>query len=178
MHKHIFSFLLLFFAAFSCTNSNVYTDVLVNDQYLLTVPNSLRPCTDLHKRASLQLQNLSEDFYVVVIDEKKLALRDFNLDYNLKTYYDALIRQSFTQKMKYPVIDKHPREIIIGGNKAILSSISGSVNNRAVFYKLGIVETPDYFYQIIVWTRQDKKDKLGIDMQKIIESFKEEKKNN
>jgi hypothetical protein len=80
--------------------------------------------------------------------------------------------------MKYPVIDKHPREITIAGNKAILSTMTGFVNNKEVFYKLGIIETPDYFYQIIVWTRQDKKEKLVGEMQKIIESFREEKKNN
>mgnify|MGYP001551997976 CR=1 FL=1 len=152
MRKLFLIFFPVLFLIFSCANTNQYTDVLVNDQYLLTVPNTLHPCTDLHKRASLQLQNVNEDFYVVAIDEKKLTLRDFNLDYTLKTYYDALIKQPFVQKVKYPVIDKHPREITIGGNKAILSTMSGFVNNREVFYKLGIIETPDYFYQIIVWT--------------------------
>ena len=175
MRKLSFVFLSVLFFASSCTTTNEYSDVLVNDQYVLTIPKSLHQCTDLHKKASLQFQSLNEDFYVVVIDEKKLTLRDFGFNYDLKTYYDTIIKQSFTQKIKYPVIDKHPREITIGGNKAIITTVRGFVNNKQVFYKFGIVETPDYFYQIAVWTREEKREKLEREMQKIIESFREEK---
>lgn len=177
MRKHILLFLSTSIIILSCVNTAVvYREVMVDNQYTLTVPDYLHPCSGLHKKASLQLQNLDDDLYVIVIDEKKITLRDFDVNYSLKTYFDNVIQQPFVKNIKYPVINKYPKEIKIAGNKALMSTIKGLVNNRLVFYKFAIIETPNYFYQIIIWTRDDKKEKLENEMQKIIESFREEKK--
>jgi hypothetical protein len=38
---------------------------------------------------------------------------------------------------------------------------------------MGVIETPYAFYQILTWTRADKKDEFQPDMNAMIESFKE-----
>jgi len=175
MSKYIF-FLFFFssIAFFSCVKGAAYTEVKVNDQYALTIPEYLQPCTDLHKKASLQLQNTDNDIYMMVIDEKKSDLRELGLNYNLKTYYSTIIKQPFLKNIDHLVIDKYPKEIKIAGNTAVMSTIKGVVNDHFVYYKLAIVETPGCFYQIVVWTRGDKKEKSENELQKIIESFREE----
>jgi hypothetical protein len=177
MFQHIFYisfFILLSF--YSCIEKVDFTDIKVNDQYELTVPNYLHACTDLHKNAAIQFQSTENDIYLVAIDEKKSVIRDVGMFYNLRSYYSTILKQPFLSEIKNLTMDTFPVSAQIGKNKALIASIMGMVNHRSVFYKLAVIETPTSFYQIIVWTRADKKKQYERTMMKIVESFKEIKK--
>jgi hypothetical protein len=159
----------------SCAEHIDFTDVKINDHYQLSVPDYLHPCTDLHKNAVLQLQNTEEDVYLVVIEEQKSLIKDVGMYYNSDSYYNSVLKQPFTNEIQSAVADSTPVEKQVAGYKTIITSISGTVNNQPVFYKLAVIETPASFYQIIIWTRADKRVQMENYMIKIIESFKKQK---
>lgn len=160
---------------YSCVERLDFTEVKVNDQYELTVPGYLHACTDLHKNAAVQLQSTENDIYLIVIDEKKSVISDLGMHYKLKSYYATVLKQPFISEIKNSTTDSIPIQKKIAGNEALITNINGWVNNQHVFYKLAVIETPISFYQVVVWTRADKKNRLENDMTKIIESFREEK---
>jgi len=175
MFKRLFFLFCISINFYSCVEGLDLSDVKIDDQYKITVPSYLQPCTDLYANAVVQLQSADNDIYLIVIDEKKSVIHDLGLYYNLRSYNYTVLKQPFVKEIKHVIIDSIPVAMQIGTNKALITTIKGLVNNQRVFYKLAVIETPTSFYQIIVWTRADKKERFENDMIKIITSFKEEK---
>ncbi len=173
MLKRIFSIYCIVVFFHSCSKTIDFTEVKVDEYYELTVPEYLHPCTDLHKNAAVQLQSTDNDIYLIVIDEKKSIIHNMGMYYTLKTYNSTILKQSFLSQIKNVTKDSIPVTMQIGTNKAVITNIKGDVNNQHVFYKLAVIETPASFYQIIVWTRADKKEHFENNMLKIIQSFRE-----
>ena len=171
MIKKIVVFFFTSIIIFSCIKKQDVKEIKVNDKYILTVPDYLISCNDLNQQASLQLQSLDSDLYLVVIDEEKP--KTHICLYTLDSYFKTVTKQPFIKEIKYPIINDYPEEIKLSGNKALISSIKGLVNDRFVYYKLAIIETPKRFYQIILWTREENSKKLDEDILNIIHSFKE-----
>jgi len=169
--KIIFMFLLCFAVA-SCNREAVFSEVKINNRYSVLIPDYLQPCADLHKEASLQYQNTEKDVYVLVIDEKKKTMVNYDLNYNVDLYFNNIAKQGFIETIKNGKISIPGRETI-NDNKALIAEITGKVDQTDVFYKLAVIETPYTFYQVLVWTRAENKEKYEKDMMKIIESFKE-----
>jgi hypothetical protein len=144
--------------------------VKVNDRYAISIPEYLQPCVDLHKDASFQYQNTDKDIYAFVIDERKKTMAKYDLDYDLDVYF-KVASQPFLETKNGKV--STPGKEKINGCEALISEITGNVDGIDVYYKMGVVETPYAFYQILTWTRADKKEEYAADMNRMIESFKE-----
>ncbi len=171
--KFVFLSLLSLFIV-SCSREAVFSDVKINNRYTVSIPDYLQPCSDLHKEASLQYQNIEKDVYAIVIDEKKKTMVNYDLNFNVDLYFNNIAKQGFIETIKNGKISIPGRETI-NGNKALIAEVTGMVDQTEVFYKLAVIETPFTFYQILVWTRAENKTKYEPDMMKIIESFKEMK---
>lgn len=164
--------LFVVFALTSCKKETVFTEVKVNNRYSLLIPDYMQACTDLHKDASLQYQNIEKDIYALVIDEKKKTMQDYSLDYDIDTYFNNIASQGFSENIKDGKVSIPGRQEI-NGHKALIAEITGKIEENEVYYKLGLIETPYEFYQILVWTRAQNKEELQGDITKMIESFKE-----
>ena len=164
--------LIIAFAVASCKHETVFTEVKVNNRYSLTIPDYMQPCTDLHKDASMQYQNIDKDIYILVIDEKKKTMQDYSLDYDIDTYFNNIASQGFSENIKDGKVSIPGRQQI-NGHKALIAEITGKIEENEVYYKLGLIETPYEFYQILVWTRAQNKENLQEDITKMIESFQE-----
>jgi hypothetical protein len=156
----------------SCNRETTFSEVNVNDRYTILIPTYMKPCNDIQKDASLQYQNLEKDIYAIVIDEKKITMQDYDLNFNLDTYYNNISSQGFSESIKNGKISIPGRQEI-NGNKALVADITGKLEDNDVYYKFAVVETPYEFYQILTWTRASHREKLEKDMVKMIESFKE-----
>jgi hypothetical protein len=168
-----FSFLLVMVFIFSsCSNETAFKEVKVNDRYSISIPEYLQPCVDLHKDASFQYQNTDKDIYAIVIDERKKTMAKYDLDYDIDLYFKNIASQPFLETIKNGKVTTPVRETI-NGNSALVSEITGNVDGIDAYYKMGVIETPYAFYQILTWTRADNKDKYENDMKRMIESFKE-----
>jgi hypothetical protein len=172
MYSRYILLLIIPFAFTACKRETVFTEVKVNNRYSLSIPDYLQACTDIHKDASMQYQNVDKDIYVMVIDEKKKTMQDFNLDYDIDTYFNNIASQGFTENIKDGKVSIPGRQTI-SGNKALIAEVTGKIEENEVYYKLALIETPYEFYQILAWTRAKNKENLEGDMIKMIESFKE-----
>lgn len=168
--KFLFSITLLILIT-SCNNDTVFKEVKVNDRYAISIPDYMQACVDLHKDASFQYQNTEKDIYAIVIDERKKTMEKYDLDYDLDLYFKNS-SQPFLETIKDGKVSP-PSHEQIDGHKALISEITGNIDQTSVYYKLGVVETPFAFYQILTWTSAENKDKYEADMMKMIHSFKE-----
>jgi hypothetical protein len=167
------SFLLLTTFIFSsCSNETVFKEVKVNDRFAISIPEYLQPCVDLHKDASFQYQDTEKDIYAIVIDERKKTMAKYDLDYDIDLYFKNIASQPFLETIKDGKVST-PEHKTINGNPALVSEITGNVDGIDAYYRMGVIETPYAFYQILTWTRADNKEKYANDMKKMIESFKE-----
>ena len=172
MFKRFLFLICITFALASCQHETVFTEVKVNDRYAILIPDYLQPCADLHKDASLQYQNVEKDIYAIVIDEKKITMQGYDLDYDLDLYFKSIASQPFLETIKDGKVSI-PELRQIDGHKASVAEITGKIDGTEVYYKLAVVETDYEFYQLLVWTRAENKGKFETDMIKMIESFKE-----
>ncbi|MGQ0827516.1 MAG: hypothetical protein ACT4ON_03870 [Bacteroidota bacterium] len=172
MFKQLFSFISISFVLASCQHEAVFMEVKVNDRYSITVPDYLQPCTDLHKDASLQYQNTEKDVYAIVINEKKITMQEYNLDYDIELYFKSIASQPFLETIKDGKVSIPGRQEI-DGHKALIAEITGKIEGAEVFYKLAVIESQYEFYQVLIWTRAEHKEKFEKDMITMIESFKE-----
>lgn len=172
MRLPIFSFALILFA---CTPPIKYNEVKTNDQYSISLPDYMAPASDMHPQASLQYQNPEKELYIVVVDESKEQMQAYDLNYDLETYYKNIVSTPFSEQLKNGKVSM-PARMDIDGNKAFISEITGNINNADIYYKLAIIESPTHFYQLVLWTKNDYKEKMSPVMEAMIESFKEIKK--
>jgi len=172
MFKGLFSFISISFMLASCQHETIFTEVKVNDRYSISIPDYLQPCADLHKDASMQYQNAEKDIYAIVINEKKITMQEYNLDYDIDLYFKSIASQPFLETIKDGKVSIPGRQEI-DGHKALIAEITGKIEETEVYYKLAVIESRYEFYQLLIWTRAEHKEKYEKDMITIVESFKE-----
>ena len=59
----------------SCTHKAVFREVTENNRYVISIPDYLKPCTNLSKDAASQYQNTGIGIYSLVIMEKKKTMQ-------------------------------------------------------------------------------------------------------
>lgn len=170
--RYCFLLIIVPFVFSACKHETAFTEVNVNNRYSIAVPEYLQPCADLHKEASLQYQNAEKEIYAMVIDEKKVVMQNYDLDYDLDSYFNNIVSQPFLETIKDGKVTPPGRQEI-AGNKALITNITGKIQDNDVYYKLALIETPYEFYQILIWTKAQNQTDVEPDMIKMIESFKE-----
>lgn len=177
---------LLFLLILSSCNKNPsdekYEKKIVENKYSIFIPESLGATTELNNIASIQFQNLSEDFYVIVLDETKESFANAvqnnptNITPDFKGYYNVIVShfKKITQK-DFKVYDIEKKKI--NSSNAIVFSMSGMNDNYPAFYRYAIIEGDQRYYQIMSWTNIPQEKKYTERMNKIIESFSVEEIN-
>lgn len=156
----------------SCNKNTVFSEVKIANRYTISVADYMQPCSDIQKDASLQYQNIEKDIYMIVIDEKKKMIQDYNLEYDIDTYFKNITSKGFSESISDGKISIPGRQEI-NGHKALIADVTGKVEKNEVYYKLALIETSYAFYQILIWANAQNKEKFESDMVTMIESFKE-----
>ncbi len=162
----------LYISFTSCTHETVFNEVKVNDTYSVLIPEYLSPSAKLSENASLQYQSEEREVYAMIVEESREQMQNYDLDYDLQTYFTNIVSKPFTEKIKNGKVEI-PGKQDINGNNALITEITGNINNTDIYYKMAVVETPATFYQVLIWTRADRKAEYEADMMKVIGSFKE-----
>jgi hypothetical protein len=137
--------------------------------YSLDLPRGFVPArfNDTLPEMSLQYENPGRDLHILVIDDSKAKIISFGLDYDLDTYMKIATR----------ALDKDGvyvnKPVTINGNKAMQTEIRLTSNGVKKVYKLTCIETQKFFYQLLTWTGEDKFDSNKDDMDKMVNTFKE-----
>lgn len=161
----------------SCNSEEGVQTISIDKRYSLTIPSFLSESDDLHGEASLQYQNIFNEFYVVVIEEPKDGLQKALETYELTdTYtndidgYAKLAYNGIYSSLENPT----QTEIIDTNVNALntrLTTINGKIDGLSIFYAFGVYDSQDRYYQVIAWTLSEKKSKYKSKMDAILQSL-------
>lgn len=177
---------LLFLVLLSSCNENIqnekYEKKTVKNKFSLLIPESLEQTNKLNSIASIQFENKSQDFYIMVLDESKDAFtkavdsKVYDTTSDLDGYYKVVVnhfKEITTKDFKVYDIEKKK----INHFNAIVFSMSGIDDGYSAFYRYAVIESNKRYYQIMSWTNTSQEQKHTERMNKIIDSFKIEETN-
>lgn len=179
MNKKIGTLMLLFVVLVGCTGKKAYTEIVHEDKFSVEVPSTMEKTRALNGDATLQLQNVSEELYLIVIKESKSEIDELfqaelgekedifaqfsetTLEY-LTSSLDAL--EPSELKLLDPTINKLPARTV---------DFTARIGGLDVYYKFASFEGEENYYQVLTWTLKEHQDKNQEAMDKMIDSFKE-----
>lgn len=172
-------FFVLTFLVLSCSSQEGEQTVNIEKRYSLELPAFLSEVDNLHDEASLQYQNMFNEFYVIVIDEPKEVFHNALDENDLNDAYSRDV-DGYTEIVLDAVVtsldDPEQSELIetnVNGMATRLTTIKGIVDDIPIYYAYGIYEGRDTYYQVIAWTLSDKQSKYEPKMEAILHSLKE-----
>ena len=134
-----------------------YKAVVVENQFKLDVPESMQPSNELHDFASLQFADEKNGFFLIGIAEPKEDLENLQLYYSLEDYSEFVERTVGGGLDTFNVVTRHSH--VINGYNSLSSDLFGAISTDdsplEVYYRVTILESPRYFYQLIGWTSRD-----------------------
>ena len=139
-----------------------------NGQIQVEVPSSWKTQRDLHDNPDLQVANVWEDNYLIVLSDNKA---DFD-DLTLEEHSDET-RQILLESVDNIQISRGPILLEINGQPAVQYEIRGSIDKTKVVYLHTTIEGQDHFHQLIAWTLPSKFSKNRPAMESVINSFQE-----
>jgi len=177
--KYLVFFIVSIFFLPSCAPEYEDQLIVVNDLYSISIPGFMKETDELHEEASLQYGNDLKHFYVAVLDETKSEIYEvygdsISLDTMQYSFDDLkeLIQVTFTSN--FEKIETHEIvDTIINEMSAKILSFSGNVQGFNAFFTIGVYESLDRFYQVMVWTSGRNREKYKLLMKDIHYSFKE-----
>ena len=150
----------------SCKYPTEYQTVNAG-KFSISVPPWTKKQEDLAPNASFQYANRFRNFYAIgmVLDKD-----------TVKAGFDGLLGNNVNMlkhSLGKPVVTDSV-EVNIGGLKGTRVEIYGKMNDDQVYFSELLLEGKSRYYHLSVWTRgQDRKLKFKDDIDKILNSFKE-----
>lgn len=131
----------------------------------VVLPEGWEPTTDLNPQAQIQAENPEQQIYLIVRAQPRAALGSLT-----KEQFSERSRQLLTEQLTQ-VEQKGPSEKVtqVGQFSALQYEIRGSLNSIGVVYLHTIVETPEYFTQILTWTAPANFQQNEAEMQTLIQ---------
>ncbi len=178
MKNLLFALIGLLFLV-SCQESNETKEIVIKNQYSIDLPEFLSVAYDLNDEASLQYQNLYKEFYVIVIDETKQEAYDVINMEELEGAYTAdfqgycdLITDGMLLDLE---VNKQSNVLDTNINtlNAKIINYDAVFEGTGIYYSIAYIKGANSFYQVMIWTLSDSKEKYEEKMKKILASFKE-----
>lgn len=137
-----------------------------DNQFSILKPKAWRIMNDLNEEADMQMGNLKQEAYAIVLTESKI---DFD-DASLQAYSD-LTRGFLSESLK-KYKESAPDHFTIQSHPAIKYTLTGNISFLKLKYWHVSIETKDHFHQIVVWSLNSKFEDNKAIYQKVIHSFK------
>lgn len=148
---------IVLIGSLSCKSDLPPTELIqvpIDNLYVIHIPDNLQPGYDMHDYASLQYYNSSEGFYILGIEDAKENLGDIKRKrLKLKGYY------AFVENTVSNPVDTLSRESLQYFTNAEGLSVrigdyyanSQAWNWDPLFYRIAVYESPEYFFQLVMW---------------------------
>lgn len=136
-------------------------------QSQLTVPGSWKVQKDLNDMAEIQVANLSQEQYMMVITESKADFDDIDLAQYAETSLDWSLEAVVAEERP------DPQSMTIDGKPAVQYELHGTVENMKLVYWITSVEGTDNYYQMVAWTRASQAEKNAPIFAEVANSFRE-----
>ncbi|WP_300673221.1 hypothetical protein [Soonwooa sp.] len=172
--------LLLSFLILSCLAFGQSTEIKVGKIFKITYPDSYMRAYDLNNDAASQRSNGAQGKYSIVIQDEKAPLEFFSVKFStieetLEFYTKGLLELTKENSVK----ETTPKKFKINNQNAIQKEIEAVIFDEAtskdipIFYLFTVIETPEYYYQVLSWTPKENKAKFLEEFRNIATSFKE-----
>ena len=143
----------------SCTGryNPEYRSVVVDEQFKMDLPSTMQPTNELHDFATLQYADEDNGFFLIGIAEPKEDLENLQLYYSLEDYADFVQRTVGGGLDTFNVATSHSQ--VINGYNCMSADLFGAISTEEepleVYYRVTVMESPTYFYQLIGWSGRD-----------------------
>ncbi|MCK6639308.1 MAG: hypothetical protein L6Q81_04420 [Bacteroidia bacterium] len=135
--------------------------------YKLELPGGMLP-DQLNENASIQYSDESSGISFFIIDDSKEKIASFGLDYDLETYMKIS-----TRTLDSTGLHVNSR-IEVGGHPALQTEIDGKHAGKDCRFILTCIETPTFYYRLVIWSPSEKFEANKGEMDALILSFSEE----
>ncbi len=178
--KKIGSLLLLLVVLVGCNTKPTYTEIVHENTFSVEVPSTMKKTRGLNGDATLQLQNVQEELYLIVIKENK---KEIDQLFHSKDNGGEVFQQFSEATLAYltSTLDQlEPSELKLTESTihtlpAKTVDFTARIGGLDVYYKFSAFQGKENYYQILTWTLKEYKDKNQEDMNKMSNSFKEVK---
>jgi len=109
---------------------------------------------ELHEEASIKMNLLSKEMYMIVLEE---SAEDFTDDFTLAAYADV-IQTSMLGQLTDGETTEVGETTVGDALSALQFELMGAVNNIKVKYQVTCFQTDETFYQVIAWSLKSRYD--------------------
>jgi hypothetical protein len=163
--KAIPAIIVLSFLFVACKHNTRFKEVQAPNLFTLQVPDYMHATGDLFKdgKTCLQYENDSAQVFLLVFDTTRKSISENTL----KAFYDSIVSNP---AIKDPQIAP-AKFAMLNKDSSMYTEMTGIAYGVKTYYKILVVATPPRFYYILLWTRDDRKEALKEDLDKIMGSF-------
>lgn len=163
------------------TTDSDWRTISTNSYFDIDIPTKMIIDPELNEEASVQYSYVEDvngtvkELYMIVIMETKEEIESYELDmdFDALSYGELSVANLEGGLDTYEVLTKNPKIETINGLDCAKYEMAGSLGAVGVYYKLGVFEGENAFYQVLTWTLEDQKSEFKGDMDKMIGSFQE-----
>lgn len=116
--------------------------------------------------AKIAISDPGKGLSLVVFSESRQDIVGMTLD-----QYAAKLRELLQQAMPSSTATP-PRQLTVDGHPAVQSEIRGAINNLNVVFLHTVVETPQAYYQVRVWTKSSQYGQSADTLQNLIQAVR------
>lgn len=143
----------------------------------LSVPEYMVRTSGLNEDACLQFQNPVKEVYTIVIEDDKESLKLIDLNYEgIEEFYDMVFKELGVGESYANRKVGTPKKKTIGTYNFMINdcTLTDKELKADLYYVMGIVETPNAYYQVMSWTLIENKEKFKKEFENIVYTLKEE----
>lgn len=151
-----------------------YSEKKVGHIFYLSVPDDMLATNQLNTSASAQYFSQAKDMFTIVIDDSKVNLKMLGFNFaNLKEFTDDFLN-TFEKPFEIKSKSEIKKSYNLGGNNSLVCEIIAKMKDGTeVYYYITVIESRDYYYKVISWTKAKNKNKMKRDFEKIAQSLRE-----
>ena len=159
-------FMLVLIAYSSCKYKEGLQMKEVPGEFTIGVMDYMDESDKLHPDARFQYESQFRTVYLLVLRDEKAKY-----DNDLQQYTD-FATNDIAQSLEDLDVQQIDSITTLAGLPAMERQITGNITKERVFYQLVTVDEGTYFYRILGWTLQRRKDDYASDINAMVHSFK------
>jgi hypothetical protein len=152
-----------------------------SEGFSISLPSHLKPTENLNEDAIVEYQDLSKEYYVIVISESieefHQAIADAELEEDYPTTgietYSQFIKDRFESNVDDMRNITEMKKLKVHGNEARYFESNATVSGIDIFYHYGFIEGDSTYYQVMSWTLSKKEPDFKEAMLESLKSLKE-----